>query len=245
MFSKKQLLIYAGELVVIIVGILIAFQVEEWREGLQQERELQASLMRLKEETEFNLEFCTRSIPNASRKADTALHILNVIQKGSLEPADVEQFNDGLTRLAGMYKPPYISTAAEEMIATGLLKELEDSELRIRVAGLPGLVGRVSSDYSDQRQALNTTMNELAQRVEFHYEGSFDFETVRNPAELDDGFEQSIRVEYDFEVLAQDRYFRNLLIEAADTFNDLYLVQHSFCAATQEVDALLVKSGVN
>jgi hypothetical protein len=240
MFSKKQLLIYAGELVVIIVGILIAFQVEEWREGLQQDRELQAALVRLREETAFNLDRCSRSIPSAIAKADDTLFVLNALQTGELRPEGTSRFESGLARMAGLRKPGFLSTVAEEMIATGLLKNLENSALRVQVAQLPELVSRIVSDYSDQRQALSITMNELAKRVEFRYRGSFDTQTARGDgSSWARGFESDITVEYDFEALAGDNYFINLMIEAADTHGDLYGSQRSLCDTAQDVIELL------
>ena len=132
------------------------------------------------------------------------------------------------------------------MIATGLLRELANSQLRISVAGLPRLVQRVVNDYSDQRQALNITMNELARRVEFHYQGSFYVETVvpraSGPIAV---FEGAIDVNYDFDALVGDAYFRNLLIETADTFGDLYAIQRNLCDATEEIAALLEESGAH
>jgi hypothetical protein len=244
---SKELRKHAVEMLVIILGILIAFQVEEWREGLQQERDLQASLVRLTEETEYNLDLCSRSIPNAIRKANEALTVLSAVQVGQLHPESVGQFESGLRNMAALYRPPYISTVAEEMIATGVLRELENPELRIGVAGLQHMVQRVANDYSDQRQALNITMNELARRVEFRYQGSFDIETIRarGSASRIDDFEGAIDVNYDFDALVGDPYFRNLLIETADTFGDLYAAQRALCDATEEVATLLEVSGAH
>jgi hypothetical protein len=238
MFSKKQLLIYAGELVVIIVGILIAFQVEEWREGLQQERDLQASLVRLKEETTINLERCARAVPAALRKTDSGLFILNALQTRRLEPGDVEQFESALTRLSGLRMPGYVSTVADEMIATGLLRELRDPELRTAVAGLPGRFERTQNDYAEKGQALERAFDELNRRVEFRYQGSLDVQTIREKSR-NRPFEANMTVKYDFDALTGDPYFVNLMIEAADSFGDLYDAQQLFCDATEEVSALL------
>ena len=38
-----------AEMVVVVLGILIAFQVEEWREDLREQREIDAALVRLKD----------------------------------------------------------------------------------------------------------------------------------------------------------------------------------------------------
>ena len=239
MFSKKQLLIYAGELVVIIVGILIAFQVEEWREGLRQDRDLQASLVRLREETANNLERCARAVPAALRKTDSGLFILNVLQTRRLEPGDVERFESALARFSGLRMPGYVSTVADEMIATGLLRELRDPELRTAVAGLLGRFERTQNDYAEKGRALEKTFDELNKRVEFRYQGSLDVRAVREIS-TSRPFESNMAVKYDFYALAGDAYFINLMIESADSFGDLYDAQEAFCDATEEVSALLV-----
>ena len=58
LFKKKQMSLLAAEFVVVVLGILIAFQVEEWREGRQEAEEIRASLLRLAEETTANIALC-------------------------------------------------------------------------------------------------------------------------------------------------------------------------------------------
>jgi len=243
--TTKELRKYVAEILVIIIGILIAFQVEEWRQGLRQERDLQASLVRLKEETEVNLGLCATSIPDTLLQANNALAVVNALQSGQLSPESLVGFEAGLTNLGALYKPPFLSSVAEEMIATGLLKELVNADLRISVAGLPKLVQRVVDEYSDQRQAMNVTVNVLASRVEFHYPGPFNFDEIRGTrSEQPRGaYERAITVNYDFESLAGDVYFTNLMIEVADTYGDLHSIQRGLCRATERVNALMVESG--
>ena len=61
--SKKQLRVYLAELAIIVFGILIAFQVEEWRDERRNEQDMQASLQRLAEEIKQNLAICEARLP--------------------------------------------------------------------------------------------------------------------------------------------------------------------------------------
>ena len=53
LFTKEKIALFLAEIVVVVVGILIAFQVEEWRDRLAERREVDAALTRLMEETEI------------------------------------------------------------------------------------------------------------------------------------------------------------------------------------------------
>jgi hypothetical protein len=53
--TREKLATYGIEVLVVVFGILIAFQVEEWREDRQRSRDLDAALIRLAEETAANL----------------------------------------------------------------------------------------------------------------------------------------------------------------------------------------------
>ena len=55
LLSKKDLVKYFAEMLVVVFGILIAFQVDEWRQDVREQREIDAALVRLKEETASNL----------------------------------------------------------------------------------------------------------------------------------------------------------------------------------------------
>jgi hypothetical protein len=58
--TREKLATFGIEVVVVVFGILIAFQVEELREDRQRSRDRDAALIRLAEETAANLQHCEK-----------------------------------------------------------------------------------------------------------------------------------------------------------------------------------------
>ena len=83
--TKEKLATYGIELLVVVFGILIAFQVEEWREDRQRSRDLDAALIRLAEETAANIQNCEKVIPVLADHAQSVLAVVRVLPDGHLD----------------------------------------------------------------------------------------------------------------------------------------------------------------
>jgi hypothetical protein len=209
--TKEKIATYGIEVLVVVFGILIAFQVEEWREDRQQSRDLDAALIRLAEETAANLKNCEKVIPVLADHAQSVLAVVRVLNDGHLSDADIELFDAGLIRVGYVTGAPYSETVAEEMIATGLLKNLANAELRNRVA-------------------------ELAVWIEGAR--SWEPENGDGPAT---GFEDGISVNYVLEELVANRTLKNVFIEAADTHLDMWRNHRHVCRKFEEIQSSLTK----
>jgi hypothetical protein len=73
-------------------------------------------------------------------------------------------FDAGLIKVGYVTGTPYSETVAEEMIATGLLKDLGNAELRNRVAELPVWIDGARSWELDSRGSLQAAVAEAAKR---------------------------------------------------------------------------------
>lgn len=234
LLTRKDWTGYLVELVVVVLGILIAFQVEEWREQLGEQRELRAALLRLKEETKANLTICETALPLAAQVASSAHVVVKSLSSGRLADGDIDQFEAGLVMMGFNPRPPFVSTVADEMISTGLLKKLENEQLRTSIAALPANILGLR-DVSGRGAEFEVTMGELSRSVEFDYTG---------PADLDELygvgiFERGLSVRYDFDSLSRNKYLKNLLIDATDTHTDRYARVRYFCESLAQVDDLL------
>ena len=181
--TREKLATFGIEVVVVVVGILIAFQVEEWREGRQRNRDRDAALIRLAEETTANLDVCELILPVHADHSRSVVSVVRALNDGKLSDANVESFDAGLIRVGYVTGSPYSETVAEEMIATGLLKELENAELRNRIARLPVWIEGARSWDDDTRGALRAAVAEAAKVVEFEYHGELP-EPGRNRRKL-------------------------------------------------------------
>jgi hypothetical protein len=239
--TKDKLATYGIEVFVVVFGILIAFQVEEWREDRQRNRDLDAALIRLAEETAANLNVCERVVPRFADHARWVLAVVRVLNEGHLGEADSESFDAGLVRAGYIQGAPYSVTVAEEMIATGLLKDLDDAELRNRIAELPVWVEDARGWLDDTRGSLRMAVAEVAAAVEFQYHGQLP--AIEDSAVEDLNFEDGIGVEYEFDELVANATLKNVFIEAADTHLDMWIHHRELCRRFAEIQFSL--TGVN
>ena len=235
--TREKLATYGIEMLVVVFGILIAFQVEEWREDRQRSRDRDAALIRLAEETAANVRLCELVVPILADHAQWVLSVVRALNDGQLDDASIGSFDAGLIRVGYVTGAPYSETVAEEMIATGLLKDLEDADLRNRVAELPAWIDGARSWASDTRGSLRAAVAEVAKAVDFGYHGEL-------PAPLesdlvDTRFEDGISVDYVFEELVANQTLENVFIEAADTHFDMWRNHRDVCRRFEDIQSSL------
>jgi hypothetical protein len=235
--TKEKLATFGIEVVVVVFGILIAFQVEEWREDRQRSRDLDAALIRLAEETAANLHACELVIPILANHARSAVAVVRALNDGHLSDASIESFDAGLIRVGYVTGTPYSETVAAEMIATGLLKDLENTDLRNRVAALPVRIEGARSWNSDPLGSLRAAVSEVAKAVAFEYHG--ELPEPRDIDTPDTSFEDGISVDYVFEDLLANQVLKNVFIEAADTHLDMWRNHRDVCRKFEEVQSSL------
>jgi len=241
--SKKQYHVYLVELAVIVLGILIAFQVEEWRDARQSEQDMQASLQRLAEETQQNLIMCDRRQAQHLTAAEGVEQTFLSLRSGALLDSEIARFETGLTRAAELPNFTPRTTVADEMISTGLLKDLGDNELRQAIAGLQSLQGYVGASYANRRASIRELSRILYEFVEIDF---VDKATVFGPERKFAGsLEAQSRVLYDFEEMAANRRLINQYFEALDSHVDLLGDIRQMCGYVIDIDGRLRSMELN
>ena len=239
--TREKLATFGIEVIVVVLGILIAFQVDEWREDRQRSRDLDAALVRLAEETQGNLQRCEQVIPVLADHSQSMLAVVRTLNDGRLSDADIELFDAGLIRVGYVTGAPYSDSVAEEMIATGLLKDLENAALRNRIAELPVWIAGARSWDLDSRGSLQAAVAEVAKAVDFGHSG--DFQAPDDNDGPATSFEQGISVNYVLEELVANRTLRNVFIEAADTHLDMWRNHKEACRKFEEIRSSLNEMG--
>ena len=84
LLSRSRTILF--EILVIVIGILLAFQVEEWRENRAEQRDLQAALERLAQETDRNLDLCKYVLPRTRNNAEAMAVVWRSLHSGSSGP---------------------------------------------------------------------------------------------------------------------------------------------------------------
>lgn len=73
--------------------------------------------------------------PNCEADSSTNRHAVDSAHALDLRAADIELFDAGLIKVGYVMGTPYPEKVAEEMIATGLLKNLRNAELAVWIEG--------------------------------------------------------------------------------------------------------------
>jgi hypothetical protein len=196
-------------------------------------------LIRLAEETAANQRDCELLVPIHADHARWVLAVVRALNDGHLSDANIESFDAGLIRVGYVTGAPYSETVAEEMIATGLLKDLENAELRNRVAALPVWIQGARSWDADPRGSLRAAVAEVAKAVDFEYHGE-----LPEPKDIDvpdTSFEDGISVDYVLEELVANRTLKNVFIEAADTHLDMWRNHSDVCRKFEDIQSLLTE----
>lgn len=124
---NKYLPYAIGEILLVMIGILLALQVNNWNENLKMQKKVETSLQNLQNDLNSDIEFLTEL---DSIYADWHLQAENILK--SLRNKTTSQFSDLSEFSVGrgsMNNLSIRSTTFDQMRNTGLLFELENPEL--------------------------------------------------------------------------------------------------------------------
>lgn len=199
-----------GELVVIVSGVLIAFQVESWRENIQAREREQAQLVALKADFEEN----ALRLQDAERFQRRALRSFSrVLAFGSgdapMLPADSAYRAFRHIRQFSRFEP--VTGAYDALVSSGDLRLLQSQELRAELAAFAGAAG---DGYEDEGLAerLRAEFTLLGTRTVPMAWMAGDLGTVESFGDSEIGY-QTQDPHIDFEPLFSDNAYLGLAFE--------------------------------
>ena len=141
-FSKY--LIYAvGEIVLVVIGILIALSINNWNENEKLRSTEQQYLLALKEEFSFNMGELKRIMDQNKWNLENAIEILDITGFENPEITD-EQFGTLLTRsLSRETRFDPNQGVLDEIINSGKLGIFSNKELKFALSSWSGILNRV------------------------------------------------------------------------------------------------------
>jgi Family of unknown function (DUF6090) len=144
-FSKY--LIYAtGEIILVVVGILIALSLNTWKEDLDDRGEEMRILSGLKQEFEVNLSEVNRNIVLNTSAAKSSEAIIDLIRTEN--PFANQRFLDSLIYTSYMFGSFDAQTGLiDEVISSGKLSIIKNPELRNRLTSVSGILDNAEEDY--------------------------------------------------------------------------------------------------
>ena len=180
---------------------------------------------------------CANGLRRLVRRVLAIQTVHKALQLGRLVNAEVELFNEGLVNMGNFWNVTISTSATNEMISTGLLREMDNPDLRAAIGKVPDEFQRLSDFTAIFRLENGVLIDELAGIVTYTYTGEY------LPADQIDkfntDFERNVEVSYDFESLSSNQRLMNLVLEAVDSHRDTWAINRSICSLFREIESQL------
>jgi len=140
------------DFLVVVVGIFVGLQVDNWNEDRKSRAEERNYLQRLSEDAVGSMEsgeFFRNFIVRSADRAGVVLHALDTC---SLDPESRIDFASGLYHLGKLFPPYLISGTIDELRSTGKLAILQSTDLRDRLNTTIREYERFSMVFNDARE---------------------------------------------------------------------------------------------
>jgi hypothetical protein len=146
----KYLKYAIGEIVLVVIGILIALSLNTWKEDLDDRGEEMRILSGLKQEFEVNLMEINRNIELNTITVEANVAILDLIR--TEQPFANHRHIDSLLYMLNMYGSFDAQTGLiDEVISSGKLSIIKDDHLRNRLTSISGILDNAEEDYEIRR----------------------------------------------------------------------------------------------
>jgi hypothetical protein len=145
--TGKYLKYAIGEIVLVVIGILIALSLNNWKEDLDNKGEEMRILSGLKQEFEMNLKEVNRNIKLNTSALESIVNLLDHIR--TEDPFNNLRYVDSLLYKAAM-GGSFDAQAGiiNEVISSGKLSFIKDTELRNRLTSVSGILDNAEEDYN-------------------------------------------------------------------------------------------------
>ena len=122
------------EFVLVVVGVLFAFQINEWANGREATKERKLATERLLGEAEATVAFMRLGVTSQKELVDDLQYALMHIEGATWRSADQARMTEGLFRVnyAVPLSPP--SSEFDDLVSSGGLGKLGDAHLRSTIA---------------------------------------------------------------------------------------------------------------
>ena len=204
-----------GEIILVVIGILIALQINNWNEN----RKLQAKslnyLKRLKIDLDNVSSDVNRSFKSTQRKFKQARTALEALENKKLLPSQRVPFEKHLLQYFQFQITIQNTTAYNEMISSGDLGLIENQWLRTEFAELADSRDFILEVNQSNHSAYKTNANMIEKYVRY---------TIINQ----DTDSSRVKVNYNFDHMANDDFFINQISNQAYTWWDILRMYESY-----------------
>lgn len=205
-FWKQDWIAVLLEVLIVVVGIFVGLQVNDWNEDRKAKHEEIVYLERIIEDFGISIRETNENIEFQERHAERAAIVLDALNECDI-PAEAQlDFANGIYHLGKISPVEFARTTIDELRSAGRFAILRNAELRRQIS-------QMAQDYEDHRAFFDDLQGRLAPQV--NYVDSRIALTIRGP--VGGGAEISWQdLDMDFQSLCKDRRFFNAVSAAAN-----------------------------
>ncbi len=149
--TAKYLKYAIGEIVLVVIGILIALQINNWNEERKELKKSNAYLLMLSDELETNLTRLDLAMKWAKEHREYNLNTLTELNSDSAKSIDLERLYVITTSKGPFSKIELIRSSFDDMINSGTMENVKDSLLRKRIFSIESSIKRFDNAVIDIR----------------------------------------------------------------------------------------------
>jgi hypothetical protein len=160
--TRKYLKYAIGEVILVVIGILIALQINNWNENSKDRHMEQGYLVSLKEEFNYNLIELDNMIKRNDFNGDNALELSHLMgpDNPSITEKEFADFAMNMTNLEVQYRPN--KAVLDEIISSGKLTIFSNDKLKFALSSYNGKLPKVKfqeEEHSVIRMQIIAIMN--------------------------------------------------------------------------------------
>ena len=217
-FRKQDWGTLVIELVVVVVGIFLGLQVDDWNEARKEARQEVIYLERLLADAGDMIAEHEAHEVQARDKIEYTIDSLNALRTCQLTPQTEQSFQEVLLNHQGLARIPVIRATYDEMVSSGALTRIRDQALKKQISDTFAFA-EIAQDFVSYFTAdLGRASSIIWKHVAFNIRPDAISETSWDGGWRGEGFSQS--VSYDFEALCQSPEFINAMVEVFDSAKD-------------------------
>ena len=148
---SKYLLYAIGEIVLVVIGILIALQINNWNENRKEQKKTSAYLAMLSDEIKTNLKRLDRSTEMAKAHREYNLNTLKELNSESAKTIDLDEFYAITTSQGPFSRLELVRSSFDDLINSGAMENVKDSLLRNQIFGVEPSYKQLENEYTAVR----------------------------------------------------------------------------------------------
>jgi len=187
------------EILIVVVGIFLGFQVDRWYEAAKERKEETQYLERLLADTKANQAEFQRQIDLYTQQIEGILKVDEVILAGELPEADREQFDAGLFAIGSLPTMRLQTGTYRELLAAGRLGLIRDQGIKELLLEQDAVSEFVKTQHRDFRNMILSWIDPVNNQIGLrdNPEGLFplmvyDFDRMKDDKPFREAMHQSL-----------------------------------------------------